>query len=215
MTSNFEATILAVIEIWGKSTLYSHCKHIPEVSHQHWTTRNWQFPRFNYCLDNNEMNLDKYFKNVETSVRVCAFVIHYTPFIASFLKYFTFGRSKLCTHRYTCTTIMLPVHVHVFLSQKCCVPVISFIFTGLSIAWFSRYLRMWKDLECSKKNRVLHAIFRCESIIWVFILCLIMHFWSIIQLKLRIQAYVIKSCFERLRIILPKLRPSSNTVSPN
>jgi hypothetical protein len=35
------------------------------------------------------------------------------------------------------------------------------------------------------------------------------------QLNLRIQAYFMKICFERLRKIVPKLRHSSRTVCPN
>jgi hypothetical protein len=48
--------------------------------------------------------------------------------------------------------------------------------------------------------RVLHAVFRCDSVIRVFLLCLIMHLWSIMQLNRRIQAYfrpcVIDSMFQ-------------------
>jgi hypothetical protein len=54
--------------------------------------------------------------------------------------------------------------------------------------------------------RVLHAVFRCDSV----------NDCSIMQLNLRIQAYLIKSGFEHLWKIVPKLIwPSSKTVCPN
>jgi hypothetical protein len=81
------------------------------------------------------------------------------------------------------------------------------------------------SIACSISPRCLGfymLYIRCESVIRVFILCLIMQVWSIIQLNLRIQPLhvqsISQSCFEcgfeRLWKIVPKLRPQILYVVP-